>query len=50
MVQLKSTLSDLQDLDYVGATAKMNLQLVGLQAAQASFTKIQNLSLFNYIK
>ena len=28
----------------------MNQQLVGLQAAQLSYTKISNLSLFNYLR
>ena len=49
-LQLKSTLSSLRDLDYASAVTTLNLQLVGLQAAQASFVKMQNLSLFNYIR
>ena len=49
-IDLKSTLSDLRDLDYADAIAKMNQQLVGLQAAQMSYSKISNLSLFNYLR
>ncbi|MBM0108311.1 flagellar hook-associated protein FlgL [Steroidobacter sp. S1-65] len=49
-IDLKSTLSDLRDLDYAQAIAQMNQQLVGLQAAQMSYTKIANLSLFNYLR
>lgn len=46
---LKTTLSELEDLDYADAISKFNLQLVGLQAAQQSYVKIQGLSLFNYL-
>ena len=49
-VQLNSVLSELQDLDYAEATGRLNLELVGLDAAQLSFQKIQNLSLFNYMR
>ena len=41
---------DLRDLDYAQALTKMNQQLVGLQAAQLSYSKISNLSLFNYLR
>lgn len=49
-IDLESTLSDLRDLDYAEAMTRMNLQLVGLQAAQLSYTKISSLSLFNYLR
>lgn len=49
-IDLASSLSDLRDLDYAQALTKMNQQLVGLQAAQLSYTKISGLSLFNYLK
>lgn len=48
-VQLSGLLSQLQDLDYAEAVGRLNLQLTGLQAAQQSFQKIQNLSLFNFL-
>jgi flagellar hook-associated protein 3 FlgL len=48
-VDTASALSDLQDLDYADALARMNQQLVGLQAAQMSYSKISQLSLFNYL-
>jgi flagellar hook-associated protein 3 FlgL len=48
-VQTKSVLSSVEDLDYAKAVGDLNLQLAGLQAAQQAFTKIQNLSLFNYL-
>ena len=49
LVQVESTLSTTQDLDYAEAISRLELQQVGLQAAQQSFTKIQSLSLFNFI-
>lgn len=48
-IDTDSALSDLQDLDYASALARMNQQLVGLQAAQLSYSKISQLSLFNYL-
>lgn len=49
-VQLKASLSGLQDLDYARAVSDMQLKLTGLQAAQQAFLKIQGLSLFNYLR
>ena len=49
-LQLRATLSSLEDLDYAEAVSRMNLQLTGLQAAQQSFVRVQNLSLFNYLR
>jgi flagellar hook-associated protein 3 FlgL len=48
-VQLQSTLSGIQDLDYAEAVGRLNIELVGLQASQQTFQKIQGLSLFNYL-
>lgn len=48
-VDLQTSLADLRDLDYAEALTRMNQQLVGLQAAQLSYTKISQLSLFNYM-
>jgi flagellar hook-associated protein 3 FlgL len=49
-VDLKSSLSDLRDLDYAQAITQLNLQLAGLQAAQSSYTKMAQLSLFDYLR
>ncbi len=49
IVQLEGELSAVQDLDYAEAIGRLNLQLAGLQASQASFERVQNLSLFNYM-
>lgn len=48
-LQYQQTLSDLQDLDYVKAITDLARQKATLEAAQLSFTKVQGLSLFNYI-
>ena len=49
-LNLKSTLSSIEDLDYASAITKMNQQMLSLEAAQSSFAKISQLNLFNYIK
>ena len=49
VLQGQKALSSVQDLDYAEAVSRLNLQLTGLQASQASFAKIQNLSLFNFL-
>ena len=49
-IRLKSTLSEVQDLDYTKAVTQMNKEMMALQAAMGSFTKISSLSLFDYIK
>jgi len=48
-LRLKTTMSDIQDLDYTEAITKMNKDQLALEAAQSSFGKISKLSLFNYI-
>jgi flagellar hook-associated protein 3 FlgL len=48
-LQYSQTLSRLQDLDYAKATSELMQQQVNLEAAQKSFTKVAQLSLFNYL-
>jgi flagellar hook-associated protein 3 FlgL len=48
-LELNSSLSALRDLDYAEAITRLNVQMVGLQAAQASYSKLSQLSLFDYI-
>ena len=48
-LRLKTTLSDVQDLDYTEAITKMNKDQLALESAQSTFAKISKLSLFNYI-
>ena len=49
VLQLKSTRSDVEDLDYTSAVTKMNKDQLALEAAQSSFSKISQLSLFKYL-
>ena len=44
----EAALAKVQDIDYAEAVSRFNQQLIALQAAQQSFTRVQNLSLFNY--
>ena len=48
-LQLQSTRSDIRDLDFAEAVGRLNLQLTGLQAAQQAYTRVQGLSLFNFL-
>lgn len=47
--ELSASLSSLQDLDYAEAISRMTQQEVGLQAAQAAYGRIAQLSLFDYL-
>lgn len=49
-LRLKSSLSDVEDLDYASAVTKMNKEMMALQAAMGSFSKISSLTLFDYIR
>jgi len=42
--------SRIEDLDYASAVTELKNQSLALQAGQASFAQISNLSLFNYIR
>jgi flagellin-like hook-associated protein FlgL len=46
----EGTLSSVQDLDYAAAGTELTKRKLALEAAYASFAKIQDLSLFNYIR
>ena len=48
-LQYADTLSRLQDVDYAKAITDLTRQQTELQAAQQSFSKIAQLSLFNYV-
>lgn len=48
-VQLQSTLSDVQDVDFAEAISRLNLQITALQAAQQTYVTTQRLTLFNYL-
>jgi len=46
---MEKMLSQVQDLDYAEAIARLSLQKTGLEAAQQTFIKVQGLSLFNFL-
>ena len=50
VVQYKTSISHLEDLDYATAATDYALRQANLQAAQQSFIKVQGLSLFNFIQ
>jgi flagellar hook-associated protein 3 FlgL len=50
VLNLKTTLSNVEDLDYASAITKMNQQMLSLEAAQSSFAKMSQMNLFNFIK
>lgn len=50
LLNVKTTLSGVEDLDYAEALSRLNLELTGLEAAQQSFIRIQGLSLFNLLR
>jgi flagellar hook-associated protein 3 FlgL len=47
---LASSLSELKDLDYAQAISTLNQQMTGLQAAQAAYARIGQMSLFDYLR
>lgn len=49
-LQAQETLSGLRDLDYAEAVGRLNLQMTALQAAQQSYSRIQGMSLFDYLR
>ncbi len=50
VLEMQSTLSTVQDLDYADAIGRFNLEQVALQAAQQAFVKVQGLTLFNFLR
>jgi flagellar hook-associated protein 3 FlgL len=48
-LQLRSVLSNIEDLDYAEAVTRMQKQVLALEAAQRSFAQISRLSLFEYL-
>ena len=49
-VHAQEALSELRDLDYAEAAARLQQQLVALQAAQQTYLRVQGLSLFDYLR
>ncbi|MFZ2406151.1 MAG: flagellar hook-associated protein FlgL [Methylobacter sp.] len=49
VIDTKTTLSETRDLDYAEAISQYQLQTTALEAAQQTFVKIKDLSLFKYL-
>lgn len=49
-LQIQQALSDVRDLDYAEAATRLAQNITGLQAAQEAFSRLANLSLFNYLR
>ena len=50
LLELNRTLSEVEDLDYAEAISRFNLRMVGLQAAQQSYSMFARLSLFDFLR
>jgi flagellar hook-associated protein 3 FlgL len=50
IASLKSTLSELRDLDYAEATSRLARESAALEAARLSYMRIQSLSLFSMLR
>ena len=46
---LQQTLSEVEDLDLTDAISKLTFEISALQAVQATFSRVQNLNLFNFL-
>lgn len=49
-LQLQTTLSSIEDLDYAQAITEFEFQLFTLEAARSSFSRVEGLSLFDYLR
>jgi flagellar hook-associated protein 3 FlgL len=49
ILDMQTMSSDVGDLDFAEAISRFNIQNISLQAAQQAFSKVQNLSLFDYL-
>jgi len=49
VLELKTSLSQVEDLDYTEAVSRLNMQMLGLKAAQQVYVKVQGLTLFNFL-
>jgi flagellar hook-associated protein 3 FlgL len=49
-LRIEQLVSQEKDLDYAAAVTQLSKETLALQALQASFAKIAELSLFNYLR
>ena len=50
IVIYKGLLSDEQDVDYASAITQLSSDMLGLEAAQSTFAKVSQLSLFSFLR
>lgn len=50
ILQMQEAQSNIEDVDFVEAISRLNLQTVALQAAQQTYVQVQDLSLFNFLR
>ena len=50
IVIYKGLLSDAQDVDYASSIAQLSADMLALEAAQSTFAKVSQLSLFSYLR
>ncbi len=50
VLNLRNTLSGIEDLDYSEAVSRMNREMLAMEAAMNSFSKSAQLSLFDYMR
>ena len=48
-LQVREILSNVEDLDFAEAVSRLNLEMTGLEASQKAFTRVQDISLFNFL-
>jgi len=48
-IQIREILSNVEDLDFAEAVSRLNLEMTGLEASQKAFTRVQDISLFNFL-
>ena len=48
-LQVREILSGVEDLDFAEAVSRLNLEMTGLEASQKAFTRVQDISLFNFL-
>lgn len=49
ITEMQTIRSNLVDIDYPTAISKLNQEILGLQSAQRTFVRVQNLSIFNFL-
>ncbi|MDQ7075444.1 MAG: flagellar hook-associated protein FlgL [Gammaproteobacteria bacterium] len=50
LIQLKTSLSKIHDLDYTAAISQLTQESMVLQASQAAFMKVEKISLFDFLR